>query len=41
MSSLEEKNGLTAELERTRKVLEDSVQEKVGSLIVNNYLIKD
>ena len=29
MHSLEEKNALTAELERTRKILEDSTQEKV------------
>ena len=30
MQSLEEKNGLTAELERTRKALEDTNLEKVS-----------
>lgn len=32
MHALEEKNALTAELERTRKILEDSTQEKVCTL---------
>ena len=34
MHSLEEKNALTAELERTRKFLEDSAQEKVSFLLL-------
>ena len=38
MHGLEEKNGLTAELETTRKMLEDSSQEKVrgGGVVADN-----
>lgn len=32
MHALEEKNALTQELEKTRKILEDSQCEKVGSV---------